>query len=103
MLHDTANARQRKHLLQSASKEQIRTLCECAFNILRKNVPLKKHHVTQLRKKKNRRLVYQLADKSIPLAKKRDLVVQSGGFPFALLAPIIGEVLSAVVAAAAAR
>lgn len=94
-LHDS-KLRQRKQLLKAASKEEISALCECAFNILRKNIPLEQKHVTQLRKPKYKKLVYQLADKRIPFTKKRKLVVQSGGFPFALLAPIIGSIIGAI-------
>ena len=96
-LHN-ANIKQRKQLLKSASKAEIESLCECAFNILRKNVKLKPQHLSQLRKPRNKRLVYQLADKSVPISKKRkQLVTQSGGFPFALLVPIIASALGALL------
>ena len=93
-LHD-AKLQQQKQLLKSASRKELEAVCECAFNILRKNVPLEPRHVEQLRKTRNRRLVYKLVDKRIPLEEKRRMLVQSGGFPFALLAPIIGGLISA--------
>ena len=95
-LHD-AKLAQRKKLLKSANKEEIETLCECAFNILNKSVPLTPTHIAQLRKPKHRKLVYQLASRKIPISKKRKLVVaQSGGFPFALLAPIVASIIGAI-------
>jgi hypothetical protein len=94
----SANLRQRKQLLKSASKEEIKTLCECAFNIIKKNVPLSEQHLSELRKPKNRKLVHQLADKSIPLERKHNLVVQSGGFPFALIAPVLASLIGGFLA-----
>jgi hypothetical protein len=93
----SANLRKRKQLLQSASREEIKSLCECAFNILRKNVPLSPSHLAELRKPKVKRTVYQLVNKRIPLTQKRKVLIQAGGaFPFALLAPIIASVIGAV-------
>ncbi len=96
-LHD-ANLKQRKQILKNASKEQIQTLCECAFNILRRNVPLKPQHLYQLKKPKTRKLVYQLADRRIPVARKKKLLVQTGGLPILpILAPIISSIVSSLI------
>jgi hypothetical protein len=45
-----------------------------------------------------KKLVYNLANKRIPLTKKRKLLLQAGGaFPIALLAPIITSILGGVI------
>src|SRR5579859_5799729 len=85
-----ASLRKRKQLLRTASNEELKTLCECAFNILRKNIPLSEDHLRLLRKPKTSSVIYKLANKKIPLGQKRKILVQAGGaFPFALLAPIV--------------
>jgi hypothetical protein len=89
------NALQQKHLLRTASREQIEAICECAYNILRKNVPLSGRQEGQLRK--YRQVVYKLVDKRLPVTKRKKLIVQqTGGFLPALLAPVIGAILGAV-------
>jgi hypothetical protein len=95
----TANLRRRKQLLKSASAEELKSLCECAFNIILKNVPISPKQLAQLKKPKTRKLVYQLADKRIPLEQKRELVVQSGGFLglAALLGPIIASFIGGAI------
>jgi hypothetical protein len=96
-LHN-ASLKRRKQLLKTASPEELKALCECAFNIIRKHVSLTAKQLTQIRKPKNKKLIYQLADKRIPLERKRKLVVQSGGFfPLALLAPIIASFVGGVI------
>ena len=96
-LHD-ANLRQRKQLLRTASNNQLQSLCECAFNILRRNVPLNPSQLHKLQQPRTRKLVYQLASRKVPIAKKRKLLVQSGGLPILpILAPIIASVLSTLI------
>jgi hypothetical protein len=86
---------QRQQLIDSASKDQIECICECAYNILRKNVPLNSRQAGQLRK--YRTVVYKLIDKRLPLSRKKKLIAQqSGGFLPALLAPVVGAILGAV-------
>jgi hypothetical protein len=98
-LHN-ANLKQKKHLIKSASNEEIEALCECAFNILRKNVPLTEKQLSDLRKPKSRKLVYQLADKQIPIKRKRKIANQTGGFAFL---PIIAPILASIIGAIASR
>ena len=97
-LHNSKlSQKQRKELFRTASKEQIHALCECAFNILRKNVPLSSEQLKTLRKPKYKKTVYVLGDRKASLSKKKKaLIKQDGGFPFALLAPIIGGIIGAL-------
>jgi len=93
LLHNTS-AKQRKSLIKTANRAQILSVCECAFNILKRNIPLSPQQISQLRKARN--IVYKIADKKVPLPKKQKLLEQSGGFLPALIAPIIGTILGAV-------
>jgi transposase len=91
---------QQKQLLKFATSDQINAICECAFNILRQNVQLPEQILSQLRRRpKVKKLIYQLADRKVSVAKKKKkLISQKGGFPFlALLAPLIGSVIGALI------
>jgi RecA/RadA recombinase len=93
-LHATSRQRQ-KQLLKSASAEEYKTLCECCSNILDRNVPLTDEQVAVLRQPQTRKIVYTLADKRIPLARKRTVVVnQLGGF--IPLLPILAAIPSLI-------
>jgi hypothetical protein len=93
LLH-SSNAKQRKQLCKIANKDQILSVCECAFNILKKNIPITKAQEDQLRRHK--RFVYKLVDKSVPLIQKKKVLEQSGGFVQFLLAPVLGAILGEV-------
>jgi hypothetical protein len=93
LLHNT-NSRQRKELIRTASKDQILSVCECAFNILQKNVQLTPYQLKQFRKAK--RIVYKIADRTVPINTKKKVLEQSGGFLPLLLAPIVGSILGAL-------
>lgn len=87
-----------KSLLVSGGKPLQAALRECAFNLLRGNVPLKPSQLSKL--KPFRAAVRQLARKTTPL-KARLRIEQRGGFLPALLGPlmtvlpgIIGSILS---------
>jgi hypothetical protein len=92
-----SNPRKRRQLLEIASPDEIKSLCECAFIILHKNVALTPEQDAQLRKPRTKKLMYQLVNKRISIEHKRDLAVQAGGgFPFTLLTPVIDNVMGAV-------
>ena len=93
-LLSSTNPIQRKALIRTASEEQLRSVCECALNILRQQVHLSPKQIAELRK--HRSLVYKLADRSIPIPRKRKLLEQSGGVLPALLVPVLSSVLGAV-------
>lgn len=87
----------RKQFLKSADKELIQTICECALNTLKGNVPLKNCQKKTLSRFKL--TLRNLIRRDCGWKKKRKLLQQKGGglIP-ALLAPIIGSVLSNLVA-----
>jgi hypothetical protein len=87
--------RKRKKLLEGASDETVRCLCECALNTLKSNVPLTADQFRRLRRHKH--TLRYLADKRISIAKKKKKVKQAGGFLGPLLLPILGSVLAALI------
>jgi len=87
------NARQR--FLKKCDKEIIDCFSECAKNVLKSNVPLKKRQYECLRRQKKN--VRALARKRTSLRVKRRIVQQRGGFLASLLVPAItalGSVLA---------
>ena len=80
--------KQRKALLQTLSEEQLRTLCEVILNILKGTVELTPSQKKSLGKRK--RVLYQLASKSVPSKTKKAILVQQGG---SLLPAILKQAL----------
>ena len=82
-------APQRLRLLKEKCKEDgfVRCLCDCAKNILKGNVPLTAKEKQKLAKHK--RVLRLLVDKRASLKRKKDAVVQKGGFIGALLGPVV--------------
>ena len=83
---------QRRAFLKHAHKDVIDCVSEVCTNMLKGNVPLKpaqkkalSHHKHHLR---------LLADKRNSNRKRRDILVQKGGFLGALLGPLLSTLLS---------
>ncbi len=84
----------RQVLLETATPAQIRAVAELALNVLSGNVKLSPKEKKQLSGfKQELRL---LANKKLSLRKKRQVIVQRGGFIGALLAPL-ASILAPVV------
>ena len=75
----------RKHIITKADG----SLCECADNILRGNVPLTK--LQKEKPKRNKAGLRALTKKSFSLKQKK-AILQKGGFLGSLLAPIASVV-----------
>jgi hypothetical protein len=94
----TAGLRQRKCLLKGASTGEIEVFCECFRNILKKNVQLTPEQLEILRQPEIRKLIYLLADRRVPISKKRaQLVKQAGGIPLGVLIPLITSLIGTAV------
>lgn len=83
-----------KAVVNAADKEVVCCLCECAHNILNGNVPLRPHHLRQL--KRHRADVRKLVKPRVTLNQKKK-ILQKGGFLPALLAPVAASVLAPLV------
>ena len=94
---ESTNKDQRKQLLKLANKEQILSVCECAYNIVKKNVELTPAELKQLRK--YRHILYIMCDPHYSVVAKKKTLIQEGGIAFlpALLAPIIGSLVGAAI------
>lgn len=79
----------RRQLLESAPKDSILCLCDCANNILRGNVPLKLREKKCLSHHKSTLRALASGKRSKDIKKKRKLLIQKGGFLPMLLAPIL--------------
>ena len=85
---------QRRKFLESCNNKHIRGLEEVCLNICKNSVPLNEDQLKTC--KKWRKKIRLLALKRYPLKKKKELLVQRGGFLPALL-PVIASVLGAVL------
>ena len=83
-----------KSILDKASPELIRCICDCVHNVLQGNVSLSRYYKNKLSRHKTKLL--KLTDRKVALKKKKRLV-QTGRFLPLLqsaLAPVISGVLS---------
>ena len=68
---------QRKAILKGADDALVRTICECVFNVFKEAVPVSKPAKRKL--PKHKKALTALAEKSTPLNKKKQILVQHGG------------------------
>lgn len=80
-----SNKRSQKKIVEQSSADFLDSLCECALNILKGNVPLTKPQFKKL--KGYHKLLKCVARKNCALKKKKT-AFQSGGFLGAILKPI---------------
>ncbi len=86
-----AKPKMRVHLLKTFPNEVVKLLSECALNILKGNVILKKGQKARLRR--HRKKLHTLADKKVTRVDK-EKVLQTGG----LLPQLLGAVLAPTIA-----
>jgi hypothetical protein len=82
-----ADKAQRNAVINTATKDQIQCICDCASNILDENIKLKESDLRKLKRYQN--FIRYLASKDGNIEKKK-LIIQHGGFLPALLTPILG-------------
>ena len=76
-----------KAVVENATPQLVKTLCECCHNVLKGNVPLTPGQKRRLRRHKVN--LRQLTKKSLTV-KRRKQILQTGGFLGALLGPVLG-------------
>jgi hypothetical protein len=86
VLHKASPSVRKRILHTHCSADFVSCICECVKNILKGNVPLTPAQKEVLRRKK--RTLHQLALKKTS-KKKKQRIVQSGGFLGAILGPIV--------------
>ncbi|KAI8477988.1 hypothetical protein Bbelb_053410 [Branchiostoma belcheri] len=87
-----ANPKLRKAILSSAPNDLLKSICDCTHNILEGNIRLTPGQRKGLARHKS--TLRQLGDKKIPLSKKRQTLIQKGGFLSLLLNPIVSAISS---------
>lgn len=94
----TAKPKMAKAIIENADKALVHCLCECAFNVLKGNVPL-----TKAQKGKLQRYKQQLRDLVYKKRANKKKILQRGGFLPALLAPIAASVIGPVLGSLLSR
>ena len=80
-----------KAIIKAADKDLVNCLCECAHNILQGTVDLTKPQKTKLARHKQD--LRSIAKKPTSLKRKQQ-ILQKGGFLPALLAPLLAPVIA---------
>ena len=80
------HVRKEKWVQENLDEDLLCVLCDCSLNILSGNVKLQPRQKKSLEKHKERLRI--LADKKIPLKRKK-VLIQDGGFLAAILGPIV--------------
>lgn len=94
-LQRIAKSKFKSQIIRNCSNKTIKFVCEYFLNVIRGNVPLTKVQKNKLcPHKKNLR---KLADKKVPLYKKRRILVQRGEGFLTFLLPAALSVLSSVI------
>lgn len=98
----TARKPQRDALINTASKDQISSICDCAQNFLTGNIPFTKEEIKKLHRYQNH-IRYLAHNKEANTDKKRKILIQNGGFLPLLLTPILSIVGSLLADAISKR
>ena len=93
VLHDS-KPKTRKALLEHSNKELIDTICECLKNILKGKLKISPQVLKKL--KRRRRDLEEIQSKKTNIKRKKDLLIQQGGFLPAIIAPLLGIAASVI-------
>ena len=85
-----ANPKLRLAIISNCDKDIVHSISECALNLLRGNVKLSDCQKRKLSKYKVK--LRSVVGKRVPLSRKKELIVQRGGF----LVPLLSAVLPAL-------
>lgn len=88
-----ANPKLRQAILAAIDNDTVRCLSECCYNIVNGNITLTPQQKRKLTRHKT--AIRELANKKVALKRKRQLLVQRGGFPIAaVLTPLLSVAAS---------
>jgi len=88
----TAEPKLRKAIISNCNKELVNSIIECILNVLKGNVKLAGCNTRKLRKHKV--TLRKVADKRVPLATKKRLIIRRGGFLIPLLSTVVPAIAS---------
>jgi len=86
--------KERAKLLSSVDDDIIKLLSEMSFNFLRGNLATSPNQLHRLRKHKQ--TLRMMANKKVPLYKKRSTLIQRGGF-LPLLLPVVANAVGGIL------
>jgi hypothetical protein len=79
---------QRESIINTASKDLILCICDCAYNCLNGNIPLTDKQIKQLVRYKKQ--IRRLANKDCnTLRENKEIILQNGGFLPLILTPVL--------------
>ena len=78
----------RNHIIKNSKGTLIKKLCECILNVLEGRVKISEEELKKLKPYKN--LFRKLLKRRLPINKKKDLIIQHGGFLGTLIPIILG-------------
>ena len=93
VLHDS-KPDTRKVLVAKSNKELIDTICECLKNILLGKIKISPELLKKL--KRRRRALEEIQSKKTKTSRKKQLLIQQGGFLPAIIAPLLGIAASVI-------
>jgi hypothetical protein len=76
LLMTSTSSAQRKALLDTITREQLKALTEVTHNLLQGNIPIAEAHKRRLRKHKS--FLRILGDIKVPVSQKRDALCRKG-------------------------
>ena len=82
-----AHPKLRRAIIANSNEDLLKSISECALNVLTGNVKL-----SNCKKRELHKFIRQLrtvVDKHLPLARKKKLIIQSGGFLVSLLSAVL--------------
>jgi hypothetical protein len=82
----------RKAIIKNCNPELVNCICECVVNTLKGTLNLSSCATNKLKKRK--RQLRTVADKKVPLATKRKIILQRGGFLGPMLAAVLPTLAS---------
>ena len=80
----------RNHIIKASKGPFIKKICECVLNVLNGKVKVNNEQLKKLKPYRN--LFRKLLKKRLPIEKKKDLIIQKGGFLSTLLPIILGAI-----------
>jgi len=90
----TAKPQLRRAIIKNCNSDLVKTISECVLNVLRNNLQLTVCHKKRLQTFKGP--LRALANKRVPLATKKRLINQRGGFIVPLLSAILSTIASLI-------
>lgn len=94
-LKTLSKSKKKNKIVKKSPNSLIKALCECCKNLMTGSIPISKQRLHRLRPYK--KILRSLANKKVPLFKKRRILVQRGDGLLSILIPAALSVLSSFI------